>query len=213
MKRLFRSRLPAPLTGEEIENLSQASNLPSEDIEEWHERFNHCYPRGYLSLEEFMQYLQQINHPKNREKSGSTKTLVKKLFRLIDLNDDKHMNFDEFFLFNILMNQGSPDDKLRLIFRLYDQQKDKYLTEEQLEDVLTKMFDILAIPKPRDGLSQPIDQILSRTHITRQHNKIPWNTFRSYVLQDQSLFHLLLPSTQVDQSIRREAPSIITTRF
>lgn len=213
MKRLFRSRLPPPLTPEQLEHLTEKSHLPVEDIEEWYERFNHCYPRGYVSLNEFLQYLHQFQNSKNRETNGTTKTLVKNLFRLMDLNDDKHMNFDEFFLFNLLMHQGSPDEKLRLIFRLYDRDKEKYFTEQQLEDVLKKMFEVLVLPPPADGLSQAIHEIFLRTNMTQNNNKVSWNTFRTYVLGDKSLFRLLLSSSRIDERIRPDSPYIITTRF
>jgi Ca2+-binding EF-hand superfamily protein len=209
MKRLFRSRLPTPLTSVQMRYLADQSRLPSKDIEEWYERFNHCYPRGYLSCQQFTNYLKEF-HSYNDNDKRSARNTVKQLFRLLDLNEDKHLNFDEFFLFNILINQGSNDDKLRLILRLYDRERNKYLTQQQLERVLSNMFELLSIPKPIDGLAQTLETISVRTSINDQSTKISWNTFSTFVLNDPSLFELLLSGDIQHEQFNDEFPCIVT---
>ena len=211
MKRLFRSRVPPPLTAAQIDHLTNVSDLPAEDIEEWHERFKNCYPRGYLSREQFLEYLKQF-HGRQGQNNPPKKTIIKPLFRLLDLNEDKQLNFEEFFLFNLLINQGSSEDKLRLILRLYDRDKDKYLTRQQLERVVTNMFDVLSIPKPVGGLAQALQQILARGHFNNETSKIAWNTFTTYVLEDRSLLQLLLLPDYEHEQFEEDSP-ILITRF
>jgi Ca2+-binding EF-hand superfamily protein len=206
MKRLFRSRLPVPLTTAQLEHLAKQTNLPFEDIQDSYERFNHCYPRGYLSSDEFLHHLIQFYTP-NRNTKRPKKTLIKQLFRLLDLNENQQLNFDEFFLFNSLITRGSAEEKIRLISRLYDPNKNKYLTRQQLEQVLSTMFDILQIERPPIGLAETIDRILQRTNINQQSNKISWHTFSTYLLEDTSLLQLLLSNEENDDS------SIVVTRF
>ena len=192
MKRFFRSRLPQGLTPDEIDQLSSRSQLPPEDIQEWYQRFTHCYPRGYLSFNEFIDYLNRFHNQTNETKKPMTKTMIKQIFRLLDINQDKNLNFDEFFLFHLLINQSSAEDKLRTIFKLYDQGKNKSFTRAELSTILTQMFDVLNISKPNGGLEQAIDTIIQRSNINVDSEKIVWNTFRIYVLQDPLLFQLLL---------------------
>jgi len=209
MKSLFRSRLPPALTSAQINTLAEQSHLEIEDIEEWYERFNHCYPRGYLSLKEFFNYLQQLNIQKKND-HRPTKSMVKQLFRILDLNEDKQLNFEEFFLFNIFINYGSSKEKLKLILTLYDRNKTKYLTWEQLENVLNDMFDLLNIPKPINGLSRTIDTILTRANFNKQETKISWHTFSTYILNDESLFQLLISK---DNNGLHDDFDILITRF
>jgi len=209
MKSIFRSRLPPPLTPTQINTLTRESHLSTEDIEEWYERFNHCYPRGYLSLKEFFNYLQQLNIQKKND-HRPTKSMVKQLFRILDLNEDKQLNFEEFFLFNIFINYGSSKEKLKLILTLYDRNKTKYLTREQLENVLNDMFDLLNIPKPKNGLSRTIDTILTRANFNKQETKISWHTFSTYILNDESLFQLLISN---DNNGLHDDFDILITRF
>ncbi|CAF1328659.1 unnamed protein product [Rotaria sp. Silwood1] len=211
MKSLFRSRIPPELTPTQITSLSTESHLPAEDIKEWYERFNHCYPRGYLSYKEFISYLQQVN-TQNGNDNRLTKSMVKQLFNVLDLNEDKHLNFDEFFLFNRLINQGSLEEKLKLIFRLYDRDKKKYLTRQQLENILSNMFDLLNLSKSKNGLSQNIEKILNRANFSSQNTKISWSTFSTYVLNDPSLFAMLV-SNDIEHDEPDDDIDYLVTRF
>ncbi|CAF3160942.1 unnamed protein product [Rotaria sp. Silwood2] len=211
MKSLFRSRLPPELTPTQINSLATESHLPAEDIKEWYERFNHCYPRGYLSYKEFISYLQQL-YAQNGNDNRLTKSTVKQLYNVLDLNEDKHLNFEEFFLFNRLINHGSSEEKLKLICHLYDRDKKKYLTRLQLENILTNMFDLLNLRRSKNGLSQNINEILTRANFSNQNTKISWNTFSTYVLNDPSLFAVLV-SADNDENKSDDDFSCLVTRF
>ncbi|CAF1256891.1 unnamed protein product [Rotaria sordida] len=211
MKRLFRSRLPPALTSTQINSLAKESHVAPEDIKDWYDRFNHCYPRSYLSYKEFISYLEQVN-TQNGNDNHLTKSMVKQLFNVLDLNEDKRLNFEEFFLFNIVINQGSLEDKLKLIFRLYDRDQNKYLTRVQLENILSNMFDLLNLSKSKNGLSQNIDEILTRTNFNNQNTKISWHTFSTYVLNDPLLFSILV-SNDFDDYKSDDDFSCIVTRF
>ncbi|CAF2579981.1 unnamed protein product [Rotaria sp. Silwood2] len=211
MKSLFRSRLPPELTPTQINSLATESHLPAEDIKEWYERFNHCYPRGYLSYKEFISYLQQL-YAQNGNDNRLTKSTVKQLYNVLDLNEDKHLNFEEFFLFNRIINQGSSEEKLKLICHLYDRDKKKYLTRLQLENILTNMFDLLNLRRSKNGLSQNINEILTRANFSNQNTKISWNTFSAYVLNDPSLFAVLV-SADNDENKSDDDFSCLVTRF
>ena len=217
MKRVFRSRISPPLTATQLYTLSRQSHLSAEELEEWHQRFTHCYPRGYLSYKEFLLYLQQLDAQtknSNDQQRRPMKSVLKQLFRLLDLNEDKNLNFEEFFLFNLLINRGTEQEKLKLILNLYDREKSKYLTLKQLETVLTDMFELLNIPKPPGGLPRHIDSILNRANFNTQETKISWQTFRSYVFNDPSLFALLIPNNQeIHHSDDDDDSSWIVTRF
>ncbi|UJR13890.1 hypothetical protein I4U23_000897 [Adineta vaga] len=211
MKNFFRSRLPPSLDAAQLDKLSRECHLPKEDVEEWYERFNHCYPRG-LSYKEFIVYLQQIQTTQNLPDKRLGKSMIKRLFRLLDLNQDKQLDFEEFFIFNILINQGLAEDKLKLILNLYDKKKEKYLTKQQLENVLIDMFDLLNIPKPTNGLTQTIETILTRANFNRQNAKISWHAFSSHVLNDSSLFNLLISNNPITDDFNDNF-SYIVTRF
>jgi Ca2+-binding EF-hand superfamily protein len=211
MKRIFRSRLPPSLTATQISHLTSQSNLSEEDVQDWYERFNHCYPCGYLSHKEFMIYINQF-YAYNGHENRLSKSITKQLFRLLDLNEDKQLNFEEFFFFHILINQGSTEEKLKLILRLYDRDEKKYLTRQELEDVLISMFDLLNMTKSKNDLSQKIDTILSRANFNSQNSKISWRTFSTHILNDSSLYELLI-SKDINRKNITDDFDIIVTRL
>ncbi|CAF4143307.1 unnamed protein product, partial [Rotaria sordida] len=95
-------------------------NLPSKEIEGWYERFICCYPYGYVSFQEFLIYLKQLNIYRENQQHQLFKSLIEQLFYTLDVNNDKQLNFEEFFQFNLLINQGTDEDKLKLILNLHD---------------------------------------------------------------------------------------------
>ena len=82
MKRIFHSRIPPKLTSDQINYLTTQSYLSAEDVEDWYERFNHCYPRSYLSYKEFISYLNQL-YAFNGNDHRLKKTINKRNFSFI----------------------------------------------------------------------------------------------------------------------------------
>jgi len=183
----FRSRLPPTLTTKEINNLSLKSNLTREDIQQWYSTFVHCYPHGHLSKTQFVNYYQQLHD----EHSEQLKPLIKELFQLFDSNNDNKLDFSEFVLFNVLTNDGSIYEKLDLIFRLYDKEKEKYFSRDQIKEFLRNMFDIFDIPSSKFNITEVIDTVFQRNNINKDQ-KINWNQFTQYIVNDQSLFEQLI---------------------
>jgi Ca2+-binding EF-hand superfamily protein len=192
MQYFFRSRLPPQLTVPQKTRLSNQSNLSIEEIQEWYERFTHCYPYGYVSFKEFLIYLKQLNKYNGNQPHQLSKLIIKQLFSKLNLNKDKQLNFEEFFRFNLLINQGSKEDKLKFILNVYDRQRNYYYTQLQTINILTDMFDLLNISISKDDLSRRIDTVLTHLKLDNRNSKICWNTFCISVLRLSSFRELLL---------------------
>jgi hypothetical protein len=74
------------------------------------------------------------------------------------------------------------------------------------------MFDILNIPKPINGLSKKLDTILTRANFNNQNSKISWHTFSSSVIDNPSLFRLLI-SNSTDRRTSEDDCDYLITRF
>jgi len=183
----FRSRLPPLLTRKEINMLRLKSNLTVEDINQWYSRFIHCYPYGYLSEKEFLIYYQQLHDEYNLQLIP----LIKQLFKVFDLNNDQKLDFYEFILFNVLTNDGSIYEKIKLIFNLYDKEKDKYFSRHQIKEFLRNMFDLLDIPSSKLNIIQVIDLVYQKNKI-KKDEKINWKQFTEDIMNDQYLYEQLI---------------------
>jgi len=183
----FRSRLPPLLTTKEINMLILKSNLTVEDINQWYSRFIHCYPHGYLSEKQFLIYYQQLHDEYNLKLIP----LIKQLFKIFDLNNDHKLDFYEFILFNVLINDGSIDEKIKLIFNLYNKEKEKYFSRYQIKEFLRNMFDLFDIPSSKLNIIQIIDFIYQKNNL-KKDQKINWKQFTQDIMNDQALYEQLI---------------------
>jgi len=183
----FRSRLPPSLTTKEINILTLKSNLTVEDINQWYSRFVHCYPRGYLTEKQFINYYQQLRD----EYSPQLKPLIKQLFQVFDLNSDQKLDFHEFILLNVITNDGSIYEKIKLIFNSYDKDKEKYFTRNQIKEFLRNMFDLFDIPSSKLNIIDVIDFIFHKNNI-KKDEKINWKQFTEDIINDHSLYEQLI---------------------
>ncbi len=188
------------LTLLQIRKLSSQSNLSPGEIEKWYERFIRCYTSGYVSFKEFHLYITQLYIYHGNQQNQLSKSLVKQLFSNLDLNQDGRLNFEEFFRFNLLVNQSSAEDKLKFILNLYDPRRENRFTQDEIVVILTNMFYILDIPRSTNKLSEKLDYILKSNNL---NNRICWNTFSVLLLNHSTLFELLL-SNHFDQEISEE---------
>ncbi|CAF2956210.1 unnamed protein product [Rotaria sp. Silwood2] len=195
----FRSQIPEPLTKQEINILSLKTNLTPEDIQQYYLRFVHCYPHGYLSRQQFIKYYQQLRD----EHSLQIKPLIKQLFDVFDLNKDNKLDFSEFLLLNVLTNNGSINEKLKLIFSLYNNEKEKKksMSRDELKEFLRNMFDLFDIPSSKNHITQVIDKIFQIYSINK-YDKINWNQFIKEIHNDDNLYEefILLDQNKDDYS-------------
>ncbi|CAF2976881.1 unnamed protein product [Rotaria socialis] len=196
LRNIFRSHRPSQLTLSQLKQLSNQFNLSAEEIQRWYQRFILCYPYGYVSIQEFLAYLKQLNIDRENQQYQLPKSLIKQLFYTLDLNKDRKLNFEEFFQFNFLINQGTDQDKLKFILTIHDRHS-IYYTRQEIVDILKTLFDLLNISKQTNELSERINMILTSSKMNHNTTKICWNTFCTYVLNQSSSFQILL-SNQLD---------------
>jgi Ca2+-binding EF-hand superfamily protein len=65
------------------------------------------------------------------------------VFTTIDQNCDGIVNFEDFLLGLSILSRGSVDEKLRWIFNLYDINRDGKITKDELEQIVTSVYDLM----------------------------------------------------------------------
>lgn len=178
----FRSQLPSELTNDEINQLKEKTNLKKEDINQWYSRFIHCYPHGYLNEKDFLDYYQQLYE----EFSNELIPFLKQLFHLFDLNSDQKIDFYEFILLNILLTDGTIEEKFQLISNLFDQQKEKDWNKYQLKEISRNIFHLFDIQISKSNLNELIDLIFKEQNL-KKDDLINWKVFIQSMVHHQSL--------------------------
>eukprot|EP01062_Namystynia_karyoxenos_P034715 TRINITY_DN25432_c0_g1_i1.p1 TRINITY_DN25432_c0_g1~~TRINITY_DN25432_c0_g1_i1.p1 ORF type:complete len:228 (+),score=78.16 TRINITY_DN25432_c0_g1_i1:101-685(+) len=108
--------LAAPLTAAGADALSARTHYDPREIAQLHRQFIAEAPHGFIPRTAFAQLAEVmgIREP----------FLSDLLFSAFDANHDGYISFDEFITAMSTMTRGTPDEKLRFAFRLYDYSPD-----------------------------------------------------------------------------------------
>ena len=192
IRRVFRSRLPTPLSTTEVTRLSNLSEWSESDVRDWYERFTHCYPSGYLTLNEFGAHLQYITIFQNRSVFQLDKYIIKQIFNRFDKDDDKKLNFEEVLQCHLFMHLESKGQKLKFILQLYNPAKTKYYPRERVFDMLMNLFDLFNIEDESFEREKKINFIINQLEPRYNVNQISWTNICRSIKKDSSLFKYLL---------------------
>lgn len=199
----FRPRRASRLTLSHLRTLSEQFNLSSKDIEIWYEHFILCFPFGYVSFKEFIIYLQQLNISEMNQQDQLSKSLIKQIFYTLDFNKNKQVDFDEFFEFNFLINQGTNEEKLRFLLTIHDH-KPIYYTKSEMLNILKTLFALFNISTQTNGLLERINTVLKQAKIDDDSAKICWDKFCTYVLNHQSSFEFFLSNNPDNENVENQ---------
>ncbi|ELU01203.1 hypothetical protein CAPTEDRAFT_159209 [Capitella teleta] len=67
---------------------------------------------------------------------------VNSMFKLVDKNENGYISFREFLDFFVIFSKGNADDKVKLMFDMYDLDNTGTLTKEEFRTMLTSMVDL-----------------------------------------------------------------------
>lgn len=183
----FGTRPRLSFTKKELNELKLDIDLKNSELNDWYLRFLNCYPYGYLNFEEFFEYFQNFNE----ENYSNLKDLIKDLFHLFDLNKDEKLNFNEFILFNQLINNGTIEEKFHRLLQLYDHQKEKSLNKSQLNELIRNLFYLFNIPYSKSNTNDIIQWIFHINHLEPDQT-ILWEQFQSETRNNDLVYRELL---------------------
>ena len=67
---------------------------------------------------------------------------VKKMFAIVDKDNDNRISFQEFLDMIVLFSKGRTDDKLQIIFDMCDSDRNGTVDKEELSELLNSLIDI-----------------------------------------------------------------------
>jgi Ca2+-binding EF-hand superfamily protein len=111
--------------------------LPAE-IKEWSSMFKSVYPDNRMSLDDFIDFFSSL-FP-----FGNVKPFCSRLFQNINISQAEEIELGEFLIAFTILLKGSTFERLRWLFRFYDQDKDGFVSKNELKeglDVINLMID------------------------------------------------------------------------
>merc|ERR1712189_159466 len=74
--------------------------------------------------------------------------MEKHVFRIYDSNNDGYVDFFEFMVVYFILSDGSPEEVLTKIFRLFDVNSDGTITKKELTRLVKDMYGLLKTEDP-----------------------------------------------------------------
>merc|ERR1711953_101745 len=118
----------------------QMSNATGKDVstlQNFYSDFQKECPNGQLSPQKFTELCEKV--------LGSSKAaeFKSKAFGRFDKHNNGSINFRDFLMVIHLTSNGSPLDKLKTLFSLFDQDGNGVIDAEEIQSVLTEVYEML----------------------------------------------------------------------
>jgi len=117
------------LTSDEVDDLLNRCKFSTDQILELHRQFVREYPSGRIDRAAFMSSYEARFPLVDRE-------FCERLFRAHDTDGNGSVSFGEFLVSLNVIHNGSPEDKLKWAFRMYDLDDDKTVSRSEIVDIL-----------------------------------------------------------------------------
>ncbi|CAF2006981.1 unnamed protein product [Rotaria magnacalcarata] len=195
---------PAVLTDEDLKNLKINTQYTDEEIQAWHAGFLKDCPSGKLDKKQF------LNVYKKFYPEGKADKYCNFVFTAFDTDNNNWIDFTEFLLAVGVSQHGNLEDKLRMAFDIYDQNKDGEINRKDMIKIIEAMYD-LANEEDRSGEKAPdqrVDLIMKRLNKAKT-DVVRRNEFIKGCVQDELLRKILAPNTAAVSD--RQASNIATT--
>uniref|UniRef100_A0A3B3QVU8 Si:ch211-245j22.3 n=1 Tax=Paramormyrops kingsleyae TaxID=1676925 RepID=A0A3B3QVU8_9TELE len=121
--------------------MGQAATLPSHqggtyvmELYEWFRKFIKECPSGLITLHEFRR------HFCDGTVGTESAEYAEQIFRTLDNNEDGVVDFREYVTAISMLTKGSPVEKLRWSFMLYDKDKDGSITREEMLEIMQAVY-------------------------------------------------------------------------
>ena len=125
------------LTEEDINWFANNTMIKKEDVKERYQQFIDKHPLGKIEKSEYINLIQECY--------GNTYGLEKYIFETYDRNGDGFVDFSEFLKVLYILSNDSPKEKLQLIFRAFDADKNGTISLSELKSIVKDFFNLLGI--------------------------------------------------------------------
>merc|ERR1711936_1280324 len=130
------------LREEDIAALSKSSGLDEAQVKESFDAFVAEHPNGKMKPKDFREMMSKALPKKDASK------MEKHVFRIYDANNDGYIDFTEFMLIFFIMSDGSPEEVLTKIFRVFDVNSYGTITQKEMTKLMKDMYGLLKTEDP-----------------------------------------------------------------
>jgi len=163
------------LRNSDIKLLIKTSNMTEGEVKEAFAKFVAENPSGQMDIEQFATHLFRALHAKIEKRGGVadvhqlvdfTTKLESHFFRFYDSNNDGFIDFGEFLMVYYILAEGTQEDILRRMFRIYDQDGNGTICRSEMSKIISDMYDILNLEDPTlEAEDQILEAVYAETDV------------------------------------------------
>ena len=130
------------MTEEEMNYILENTEIEKQDLEAKYQTFLSTHAYGQMSKRSFSRMMKEC-YPGMR-----TEKLTRHVFRMYDTNGDGCVDFKEFIIGLNIMNNGTPEQNLKQLFRILDINNDGRILTAELVEVVKDILEVLTEENP-----------------------------------------------------------------
>lgn len=139
-----------------------------------------------IKLDKFTKLVASLN----TNKKGDVKEYSKHLFRVLDTDKDNKVSWKEVMVgFHQLSSSGNPDDKLKLVYQMYDIQGTKAVTRDDVKIITKAQFQLQGKLLEEKEINQSADNCFNQCDLNKD-GKITEDEFMKAGLAVAEMFEL-----------------------
>ncbi|KAM0674233.1 Kv channel-interacting protein 4 [Gurleya vavrai] len=118
------------------ETLLKFSHFKPESVKLWDTEFTTQFPEGFVTLQDVEKIFKEL-FP-----FGACTNFTKLLFKTINICDTQKITFNELLITFSILTKGSKYEKLRWIFRFFDNDADGFVSKAEMCRAVQSMYDM-----------------------------------------------------------------------
>ncbi|XP_056409752.1 guanylyl cyclase inhibitory protein-like [Hyla sarda] len=118
----------------QVASIPRKSGVYVLELHEWYRKFVQECPSGLITLHEFRKYFCDCTV------GNESSEYAEQIFRALDNNGDGIVDFREYVTAISMLANGTPEDKLKWSFRLYDKDKDGAITRSEMLEIMKAVY-------------------------------------------------------------------------
>ncbi|GME67584.1 unnamed protein product [[Candida] boidinii] len=127
------------LSREDINDLKKYTYFHSRELQQWYKGFQRDCPSGHLTKDDFIRIHKQF-FP-----FGDPTEFSSYAFEAFDYNNNGYINFKEFIMSLSITSRGTLEEKLKWSFRIYDRDKDGYISYDDMLTVVRAIYKMIGL--------------------------------------------------------------------